>query len=326
MSILITGGSGYIGSHVSLELLRKGYSIIILDNLSQSTGKNVEALKHLYPSLIFLKIDLNDFPSVNQAFTDFHIDSVIHLAGKKSVAESLTHPLNYYQNNVQGTLNLLQAMENHNCYYLIFSSSATVYGIPLQVPIVEPSPIQPINPYGRTKAMIEQILEDLSLTDKPWKIISLRYFNPVGLDSSKLLREESKSVPENLFPYLLKVLKGELSELIVFGNDYDTKDGTAIRDYIHITDLAIAHIKALEYSKDEMTDKYQVFNIGTGLGFTVLEIIETFEKIGHPIKYKFGPRRIGDAGKSYADANKAYNILGWETDKSLTEMCLDSIY
>jgi UDP-glucose 4-epimerase len=337
MSILITGGAGYIGSHIALELSRINKSIIILDNLSQSTGTNVEALRCKYSGIIFLNIDLRDYCNVDKMFNDFHIDSVIHLAGKKYVSESINNPLDYYQNNVEGTLNLLRVMEKHNCYNLIFSSSATVYGIPSEIAMNELSPIKPINPYGHSKAMVEQILQDLSMTPNPWKIISLRYFNPVGLDSSRLLRDESESLPENLFPYLLKVIKGELSELTVFGNDYDTYDGTAIRDYIHISDLAKAHIKSLEYSINEMNEKYQVFNIGTGVGFTVLDIIHTFEKIIedlrwkgnysiNPLKYKFVPRRKGDVGKSYANANKAYEILGWETEKTLMEMCLDSIY
>jgi UDP-glucose 4-epimerase len=210
MSILITGGAGYIGSHISLELLRRNKSIIILDNLSQSTEQNVEALRCKYSDVIFLNIDLRDYNKVDKMFNDFHIDSVIHLAGKKSVSESINNPLDYYQNNVEGTLNLLRAMEKYKCYNLIFSSSATVYGIPTEIPINESSTIKPINPYGHSKAMVEQILEDLSVTPNPWKIISLRYFNPVGLDSSGLLREESKSLPENLFPYLLKVIKGRV--------------------------------------------------------------------------------------------------------------------
>lgn len=342
MSVLLTGGAGYIGSHITLELLRKGEQIIIIDNLSNSTMRNIDILSVQYPGCITMyNVDLTDYRRLAQIFEDTiqsnqSIKCVIHLAGLKSVKESVVDPLKYYHNNVTGTINLLRAMNHYKCGNLIFSSSATVYGLADQVPIEEDAKICPINAYGRTKVMIEDIIGDIVASNSGLnKVISLRYFNPVGRD--KLLREEAvKDLPENLFPYLLKVINGELNELTVFGNDYPTSDGTPVRDYIHVVDLAQAHIAALNHitAESESTSSsqfpsesgtHQVINIGTGTGYTVLDIIRTFDELGHPIKYKFGPRREGDAAISYASTTKAKEILGWSSKKTLLEMCRDSI-
>lgn len=324
MSILITGGAGYIGSHVSLELLRLNHKIIIVDNLSSySTGYNVDALKNKYSdNVTFYKCDIRDYNNLTKIFTENTINCVIHFAGLKSVKESTLDPFMYYHNNVMGTLVLLEVMKNHQCYNLIFSSSATIYGISEKTPIYENFPIKPINPYGQTKAMIETILNDLPA---PWKIINLRYFNPVGLDSSGLLKEESHIYPENLFPYVIKVIKGNLETLTIFGNDYHTRDGTPIRDYIHITDLSLAHISAFNHIDKVLPGESESFNIGTGTGYTVLEIIDCFQKLGNPVNYRIGDRRDGDAAESYACSDKAYEVLGWKATKTLSEMCQDSL-
>lgn len=338
MSVLLTGGAGYIGSHITLELLRKGEQIIIIDNLSNSTMRNIDILSVQYPGCITMyNVDLTDYRRLAQIFEDTiqsnqSIKCVIHLAGLKSVKESVVDPLKYYHNNVTGTINLLRAMKQYKCSNLIFSSSATVYGLADQVPIEEDAKICPINAYGRTKVMIEDIIGDMVKSDAGLKnVISLRYFNPVGRD--ELLREEAvKDLPENLFPYLLKVIKGELNELTVFGNDYPTSDGTPVRDYIHVVDLAQAHIAALNHITKSTSPStstsvtHQIINIGTGQGYTVLDIIRTFDELGYPIKYKLGPRREGDAAISYASTTRAKEILGWTSKKTLLEMCKDSVY
>ena len=323
MSILITGGAGYIGSHVALELLKLNHYIIIVDNMAHSAGSNVKALMDKFPDkVLFYSIDILSEQELNNIFSKHSILGVIHLAGKKSVKESFSQSLDYYHNNVSGTIQLLKIMDNYECYNLIFSSSATVYGIPKKSPISESNPIQPINPYGHSKAMIDQILSDLG---KPWKIISLRYFNPVGLDASGILKEETKDMPENLFPYIIKVLKGDLEKLTVFGSDYPTNDGSAIRDYIHITDLALAHIKSWNYLSKINPGECDFFNIGTGRGYSVLEVLQCFQSLGHTVKYSIGPRREGDAAQVYANSQKAKRILGWESNKCLAEMIQHSL-
>ena len=323
MSILITGGAGYIGSHVALELLKLNQQIIIIDNLSHSTGANVKALQGEYPQKVtFYETDILSEQQLQNVFSNHSILGVIHLAGKKSVKESFSRSLDYYHNNVSGTLQLLKVMNQYKCYNLIFSSSATVYGIPKKSPISESAFIQPINPYGHSKAMIDKILSDLG---EPWKIISLRYFNPVGLDMSGILKEETEDTPENLFPYIIKVLKGDLEKLTVFGDDYPTRDGSAIRDYIHITDLAIAHIKSWNYLSKLNSGECDFFNIGTGRGNSVLEILKCFQTLGRPVKYTIGPRREGDAAQVYANPKKAKQILGWESTRCLAEMIKDSL-
>ena len=329
MSILITGGSGYIGSHICLELLRLGNDIIIVDNLSNSSGDSVQSLRNFFNvSIPFYKIDLRDENGLDTIFLENNIKYVIHLAGKKSVKESIEQPIYYYDNNVSSTIQLLKVMKKYNCFKLVFSSSATVYGGSSKSPISEGANIDPINPYGRTKAMIEMMLEDVVESEDPWKIVCLRYFNPVGLDKSKLLKEEASDLPENLFPYIQKVIRGELEFLTIFGADYPTSDGTPVRDYIHITDLAKAHQKALDFIfklPEFCIEKYHVFNIGTGRGNSVLDIIKCFKAIGVPINYKIGSRRAGDAAKVYANSKKAEKILGWYSEKCLADMCKDTV-
>jgi len=330
MTILVTGGSGYIGSHICLELLRLGKKFVVIDNLSTSSGDNITSLAvHFKCSIPFYRIDLRDEAKLEEVFKEHEISVVIHLAGKKSVRESVENSLLYYDNNLVATIQLLKTMQKFHCYNLIFSSSATVYGMASKVPILENEPMAPINPYGQTKAMIEQMLMDLARQQQeniPWKIVSLRYFNPVGLDFTGLLREECNEHPENLFPYILKVLTGKLESLTVFGNDYNTPDGTPIRDYIHITDLSKAHIKAIDYLHQSMKDNvYEVFNIGTGKGFSVLNILNIFKQLGYEVKYVIGERRKGDAARVFADSKKAKTLLKWEVEKCLAEMCKDSL-
>jgi len=275
------------------------------------------------------EIDLTQDTQIEELekiFKKYAIKAVIHLAGKKSVKESVEQPLLYYDNNLVSTIKLLRVMDKYKCYNLIFSSSATVYGMAETVPIKEDAHISPINAYGQTKAMIEQMLIDISKTKSMWKIISLRYFNPVGLDAYGHLIEECGSEPENLFPYIMKVLKGTLPKLTIFGNDYNTSDGTPVRDYIHITDLAQAHLKAIDYIFNATETKvYEVFNIGTGIGYSVLYILNIFEQLGYKVNYVIGSRRSGDAERVYADVTKAELILHWKAKKTLVDMCRDSL-
>jgi UDP-glucose 4-epimerase len=324
MSILVTGGAGFIGSHTCIELLNSNYQIIVLDNFSNS---NVEALNRVreLTSKGFKVYDFNllDKESVDKVFKENFIEAVIHFAGLKAVGESVEKPNYYYQNNIVSTLVLTEIMHKYNVHNLVFSSSATVYGVPEEVPISENFPLTATNPYGRTKLMIEEILRDLYISNNNWSIASLRYFNPIGADESGLIGEDPKGISNNLMPYITQVATGKLSVLNIFGNDYSTPDGTGVRDYIHVVDLAKGHIKALE--KVLSTNGVEAYNLGTGQGYSVLELVAAFEKAsGQKIPYKIAPRRTGDIAECYADPSKAKRELGWKAEKSLEEMCLDS--
>lgn len=320
--ILVTGGAGYIGSHTCVELLDRGYEIVVLDNFVNSKPEVLDRIRTLTgKDFPFYEADLLDADAVEKVFTEQSIDAVIHFAGLKAVGESVAQPLRYYHNNITGTLNLCQAMQRHNVKRIIFSSSATVYGDPASVPIREDFPLSTTNPYGSTKLMIERILQDLHRSDPEWNIVLLRYFNPVGAHASGLLGEDPNGIPNNLTPYIAKVASGQLPLVHVFGNDYPTADGTGVRDYIHVVDLALGHIAALQ--KDQ--PGVYIYNLGTGIGYSVLDVIHAYEKAcGHELPYVIDPRRPGDIAECYADPAKAYNELGWKAEKNLAEMCADS--
>lgn len=324
MAILITGGAGYIGSHTCVELLEAGYEIVVLDNFINSKPESVERIKRITgKEFRTYCIDLLDKEKVNQVFQENEIDAVIHFAGLKAVGESVYLPLHYYHNNVTGTLVLCEAMKNNNVKNLVFSSSATVYGLPEQCPITEDFRLDALNPYGRTKLMIEEILKDLFVSDNEWSIALLRYFNPIGAHKSGLIGEDPNGVPNNLMPYITQVAVGKLHELNVFGNQYSTKDGTGIRDYIHVVDLAKGHLKALEMITS--STGIEAFNLGTGKGYSVLEMVSAFEKVSKiRIPYKVVAPRPGDAAVCYANSDKAFQMLGWKAEKEIEEMCEDS--
>ncbi|MDD2190756.1 MAG: UDP-glucose 4-epimerase GalE [Eubacteriales bacterium] len=329
MSILVTGGAGYIGSHTCVSLLKAGFDIVVLDNLCNSKGSAVKYIKEITgKDFTFYRYDLRDIESVQSVFEKETIEAVIHLAGYKAVGESVRKPLMYYENNILGTLNLLKCMRERNVKKLIFSSSATVYTgalgkAPFQA-LTEESPLAVTNPYGRTKLMIEEILSDLYQSDPEWNIISLRYFNPIGAHESGLLGDDPNGIPNNLMPYIVQVAAGKLEKLNVFGDDYDTKDGTGVRDYIHVTDLADGHVAALKKLKN-FSGIFTVYNLGTGRGYSVLEIIKTFSKInGIEIPYVIAPRREGDVDMCFADPSKAERELGWKATRNLEDMCRDS--
>jgi len=324
MRILVTGGAGYIGSQTCLELLQSGYEVIVVDNLSNSKKDSIKRVQELTgKTLTFHKVDLLDRESLDRVFEKTAIDAVIHFAGLKAVGESVTIPLKYYHNNVTGTLILCEIMEKNNIKNIVFSSSATVYGDPDKVPIKESFPLSPTNPYGRTKLMIEEILQDLHLADEKWNIALLRYFNPVGAHPSGRIGEDPNGIPNNLLPYISQVAVGKLSELSVFGNDYPTPDGTGIRDYIHVVDLAAGHIKALE--KLLLKPGVVLYNLGTGQGYSVLEVISAFEQASSKkIRYKITKRRPGDIATCYADPSKAKRELNWSAKKGINEMCADA--
>lgn len=323
MNILVTGGAGYIGSHTCLELLNAGYDVAVIDNLSNSREESMIRVQELAGrNIVFHKVDLLDKIGLDKVFGSSQIDAVIHFAGLKAVSESVEFPLLYYQNNVSGTLNLCEAMKKYNVKNIVFSSSATVYGDPHAVPVTEEFPLNPTNPYGRTKLMIENILRDIYNADNEWNISLLRYFNPAGAHQSGRIGEDPGGVPSNLFPYIARVAVGKLNVLSVFGNDYHTADGTGVRDYIHVVDVALGHVKALE--KLERASGVIVLNLGTGRGYSVLEIISGFEKAsGRKIPYKIVGRRSGDVASSYADPSKAERELGWSASRGLDEMCED---
>lgn len=324
MSILVTGGTGYIGSHTVIELLKENKEIIILDNLCNSSIEVLDKIKQITgKDCKFYEADVRDEKALEKVFTENKIDSVIHFAGLKAVGESVKIPLEYYDNNVYGTIKLLKAMKKFNCKKIVFSSSATVYGDPGTPKYTEDMERGKVsNPYGATKAVIEQMLEDLYSSDKEWTISILRYFNPIGAHESGLIGDNPNGIPNNLMPYIQKVAIGELKELSIFGNDYETKDGTGVRDYIHVVDLAIGHVKALE--KLEKSGIY-IHNLGTGCGYSVLEIVNTFEKVNNvKISYKIAPRRAGDLAIYYADPTKAEKELGWKAERGIEEMCKDS--
>ncbi len=325
MSILVTGGTGYIGSHTVVELLMAGEEVIIVDNLSNSKALVVDRIERITGKRpTFVKCDLLDKEMLDGVF-DAHpeIDSVIHFAGLKAVGESVRFPLLYYHNNITGTVNLLDSMKSHGVKRIVFSSSATVYGTPKTVPIREDFPLSTTNPYGETKLMIERILKDTCAADPEFSACALRYFNPIGAHESGIIGEDPKGIPNNLLPYITKVAIGKLPCLSVFGNDYPTPDGTGVRDYIHVVDLATAHLKAIEYTKALRGIDY--INVGTGNGYSVLDIVKAFgEAWGSPINYKIVDRRPGDVAESYADPTRANAVLGWSAQRDLKKMCEDS--
>lgn len=322
MKILVTGGTGYIGSHTCVELLKDGYEIVVIDNLSNSKIEVVDKIKKITgKDFAFYKGDIRDTKLLVDIFQKEKIDAVIHFAGLKAVGESVLKPLLYYRNNIDGTLTLLEVMNNFNCKKIIFSSSATVYGKPKTLPIKENAPLSTTNPYGSTKLYIEGILKDLYVSDKKWSIVILRYFNPIGADKSGLIGENPNDIPNNLMPYIMKVAVNELPYLNIYGNDYDTKDGTGVRDYIHVVDLAQGHLKALEV----LSPGLEYINLGTGKGYSVLEIVETFKHVNKvDIPYKIVDRRPGDIDACYADPSYAKKKLGWEAKYGLEEMCIDA--
>ncbi|MBQ2755003.1 MAG: UDP-glucose 4-epimerase GalE [Clostridia bacterium] len=324
MRILVTGGAGYIGSHTCVLLLEAGYEIAVLDNLDNSCEESLKRVKEITgKDFNFYKVDLLDYDDVNEVFNKEKFDAVIHFAGLKAVGESCAIPLRYYHNNITGTLNLCDIMAKHGCKKLVFSSSATVYGDPHTVPIKEDFPLSATNPCGQTKLMIEYILKDLYKSDNEWDIAILRYFNPVGAHKSGKIGEDPNGIPNNLIPYVSQVAVGKLECLSVFGNDYNTKDGTGVRDYIHVVDLANGHLKALE--KIATKSGVVVYNLGTGTGYSVLDMVKAFEKAsGKTVKYKIAPRRPGDIAECYADPTKAREELGFIATHTLDDMCKDT--
>lgn len=326
MAILVTGGAGFIGSHTAVELLEAGKEIVVIDNFSNSKPDAIEAIKKITgKEFKFYEADYTDRIALERIFKENSIDSVINFAGYKAVGESVQKPLEYYTNNIYGALVLLDTMRKYGVKKFIFSSSATVYGDPEVIPITEDCKTGgTTNPYGSSKLFIEQILMDLYKSDNTWDIAILRYFNPVGAHKSGLIGEEPKGIPNNLMPYIARVAAGTLKELSVFGNDYDTHDGTGVRDYIHVVDLAKGHIKALEKLEKENTGLY-IYNLGTGTGYSVLDMVKAFEKAtGKDVPYKIADRRAGDIATCYSDPKKAKNELGWVAEKGIEDMCKDS--
>lgn len=324
MNILVTGGAGYIGTHTCIELIQKGYQIIVVDNFSNSKPEALMRVEKITGKDIkFYEVDLLNGVELDRIFAKENIDAVIHFAGLKAVGESVDFPLAYYRNNVTGTLNLCEVMKSHGVKKLVFSSSATVYGDPESVPISENAPLSAANPYGRTKLMIEEILGDWAQADPTLSIALLRYFNPIGAHESGLIGEDPNGIPNNLLPYISQVAIGKLKTLNVFGDDYHTIDGTGVRDYIHVVDLAKGHIKALE--KVTTSEGIEAYNLGTGIGVSVLQMIHAFEKAsGRSVSYRIVQRRPGDVATCFADTTKALECLQWETEKSLKEMCSDA--
>jgi UDP-glucose 4-epimerase len=324
MAILVTGGAGYIGSHTVLELLELGNEVIVVDNLSNSSKESLNRVESITgKSPIFYEQDLLDRAALENVFSSHKIDSVIHFAGYKAVGESVQKPMMYYQNNLDSTLILCEVMKKFDVKNLVFSSSATVYGDPESVPITEESSLTATNPYGRTKLFIEYILKDLYTSDDSWNIALLRYFNPVGAHKSGLIGEDPNDIPNNLMPYVSQVAVGKLKQLSVFGDDYPTPDGTGVRDYIHVVDLALGHLKAID--KLRSAPGLVIYNLGTGKGTSVLDMIKAFENAsGKKVDYKIGPRRSGDIATCYADPAKAENELGWKAERGIKEMCEDA--
>lgn len=326
MAVLLPGGAGYIGSHTAVELLNKGKEIIIIDNFSNSKPEVLDKIKQITgKSFKFYEMDYLDRKKLEKVFEENEIEAVLNFAGYKAVGESVQKPIEYYTNNISGALVLLDTMRKYNCKKFIFSSSATVYGNPEKIPLTEDCKVGgTTNPYGTTKLFIEQILKDIYTSDNTWDICILRYFNPVGSHESGLIGEEPKGIPNNLMPYIVRVANGQLKELSVFGNDYDTPDGTGVRDYIHVVDLAKGHVNALEKLDKEGKGIY-IYNLGTGTGYSVLDMVKAFEKTtGKKVQYKIAPRRAGDIATCYADPQKAKKELGWEANKTLEDMCRDS--
>ena len=325
MAILVTGGAGYIGSHTVIELQNAGYDVVVLDNLSNSNPVSLERVEKITGKHVpFYKADILDRDVLNEIFEKESIDSCIHFAGLKAVGESVAKPWEYYENNIAGTLTLVDVMRKHNVKNMIFSSSATVYGDPAFVPITEECPKgQCTNPYGWTKSMLEQILSDIQKADPEWNIVLLRYFNPIGAHKSGTIGENPNGIPNNLMPYITQVAVGKLKELGVFGNDYDTPDGTGVRDYIHVVDLARGHVMALK--KLQGNAGLNIYNLGTGNGYSVLDLVNNFqEATGVKVPYSIKPRRPGDIATCYASADKAFEELGWKAEFGIKEMCEDS--
>ncbi|MBE5869024.1 MAG: UDP-glucose 4-epimerase GalE [Lachnospiraceae bacterium] len=325
MAILVTGGAGYIGSHTVVELQNAGYDVVVMDNLSNSSEKSLERVAKITGKTVpFYKADLLDRQALEDIFAKEKIDSVIHFAGLKAVGESVSKPWEYYNNNITGTLILLDVMRQYGVKNIIFSSSATVYGTPDSVPVTESSPKKECtNPYGWTKSMLEQILTDIQKADPEWNVILLRYFNPIGAHKSGTIGENPNGIPNNLMPYITQVAVGKLAKLGVFGDDYDTPDGTGVRDYIHVVDLADGHVKALK--KIEEKAGLCLYNLGTGVGYSVLDMVKNFEEAtGAKVPYEIKPRRPGDIAVNYADNSKARRELGWEAKNGIREMCEDA--
>ena len=325
MAILVTGGSGYIGSHTVLELLNAGYEVVVMDNLSNSSKKSLERVAEITgKEAKFYEADLRDEAALRNIFDNEKIDSCIHFAGLKAVGESVSKPWLYYDNNIHGTLTLLKVMNDYNVKKIVFSSSATVYGAPAFVPITEECPVGEItNPYGMTKRMLEIILTDMAKADPQWTVILLRYFNPIGAHISGKIGENPNGIPNNLMPYITQVAVGKREKLGVFGNDYKTHDGTGVRDYIHVVDLALGHVKAIE--KIDSMEGVKVYNLGTGNGYSVLDLVKTFERVNDiKIPYEITARRPGDIDECYASSEKAFKELGWKAERGIEEMCRDS--
>jgi UDP-glucose 4-epimerase len=324
VTILVTGGAGYIGSHTCVELLNSGYDVVVVDNLCNSSEESLRRVKQITgKELTFYQVDLLDKEALTQVFQKEKVDAVIHFAGLKAVGESVAKPLEYYHNNVTGTLILCDVMRSFGVKDIVFSSSATVYGNPATVPIREDFPLSVTNPYGRTKLMLEEILRDLHVADSAWNVILLRYFNPIGAHSSGLIGEDPKGIPNNLAPYITQVASGKLEALGVFGDDYDTPDGTGVRDYIHVVDLAVGHVKAIEKLKAD--PGVRTYNLGTGCGYSVLDLLKAFSKAcGKEIPYVIKPRRPGDIATCYADSTLSENELGWRAERGIEEMCKDA--
>jgi UDP-glucose 4-epimerase len=324
MKVLVTGGAGYIGSHTCVELLNAGNDVVVVDNLSNSHRESLRRVERISGRAPLLEVvDVRDTEALDRIFQQHRIDAVVHFAGLKAVGESVAQPLRYYQNNVQGTLTLCEVMARHNVFNLVFSSSATVYGDPHTVPITEDFPLSATNPYGRSKLIVEEILRDLGKADARWNIILLRYFNPVGAHPSGLIGEDPNGIPNNLMPYITQVAVGKLEQLSVFGNDYPTPDGTGVRDYIHVVDLAIGHLKALE--KLASNPGVVAYNLGTGQGYSVLDMIRATEQAsGKKIKFRIAPRRAGDVANCYADPAFAAKELRWRAERGVEEMTRDA--
>ena len=326
MKILVTGGAGYIGSHTCVELLNEGFEVVVIDNFSNSKSSSLDAIKKITgKDFKFYEIDYLDKDALNKVFEENKIDAVINFAGFKAVGESVQKPIEYYTNNISGALNLLDVMRKHNVKKFVFSSSATVYGNPEKIPLTEDCKIGgTTNPYGTSKLFIEQILKDIYASDNSWDIIILRYFNPVGAHESGLIGEDPKGIPNNLMPYIAKVATKELKELSVFGNDYNTPDGTGVRDYIHVVDLAKGHVLALNKLEKEGKGLF-IYNLGTGTGYSVLDLVHAYEKANNvKVPYKIAPRRDGDIATCYSDPTKAKNELGFVVTKTIEDMCHDS--
>ena len=324
MAILVTGGAGYIGSHTCIEMLNAGYDVVVIDNLDNSSAESLKRVEKITgKSVIFYKEDVRCKDALRKIFTENKIEAAIHFAGLKAVGESVREPIMYYDNNLKNTIALLEVMDEFGVKKIVFSSSATVYGVATEMPLVEGMPLGAINPYGRTKYFIEEILRDLYVADKEWSIALLRYFNPIGAHKSGLIGEDPKGIPNNLMPYIAQVAVGKLEKLHVFGNDYNTIDGTGVRDYIHVVDLADGHVKAIDWAL--ANTGCEAFNLGTGNGVSVLQLRDAFVKAsGIDVPYVIDPRRPGDPDEVYANAEKAKAVLGWEAKRGIEEMCEDT--